>query len=74
MDISEVEQDLDIELGPITVQEVKSAIKKLKNGSAPGDNNVSAEMLKAEEEEMPQLLKLTLQNVWDNEVIPPIWS
>ena len=32
----EAEQDLDIELGPITVQEVKDAIKKQKNGRASG--------------------------------------
>ena len=39
-DNSEAEQDLDIELEPITVQEVKDAIRKLKNGKAPGDDNV----------------------------------
>ena len=42
-DISEAEQEQNIELGPITVQEVKDAIKKPKNGKAPGDDNVHAE-------------------------------
>ena len=32
--IIEAEQDLDIELGPITIQEVKDAMKKLKNAYA----------------------------------------
>ena len=42
-DISEAEQDLDIELGPITVQEVTDAIKKLQNVEAPEDDNASVE-------------------------------
>ena len=41
-DICEAEQDLDIELGSITVQEVEDAIKKLMNGKAQGDDNVYA--------------------------------
>ena len=73
-DINEAEQDLDIELGPITVQEVKDAIKKLKNGKTPGDDNVYAEMLKAGKQEMSQLFQHTLQDVWDNEVIPNAWK
>ena len=57
---------MDIKLGPITVQEVKDAM--LKNGKAPGDDNMHAEMLKAEQE-MSQLLQHILQVIWDNEVI-----
>ena len=61
--ISEAEQDLDIDPGCITVQEVKEAIKKLRNGKSPGDDNVYAEMLKAEEQEMPQINKHIGQDV-----------
>ena len=46
-DISEPDQYLDIELGSINVQEVNDAINKLKNGNAPWEDNVYAEMLKA---------------------------
>ena len=59
---------------PITVQEVKDAIKKLKKDKAPWDDNVYVEMLKAEEHEMSQLLQHILQDVWDNEVIPDAWK
>ena len=52
-DIIEAEQELDIELGPIIVQEAKDAITKLKNGETPRDDNVYADMLNAEEVEMP---------------------
>ena len=33
-----------------------------------------AEMLKAEEQEMPQLLQHIPQDAWDNEVIPDAWK
>ena len=50
--------------------EVKDAINKLKNGRAPGNNNVYAEMLKEEEQELTKSLQHILQDVLDNEVIP----
>ena len=73
-DINEAEQDLDIELGTITAQEVKDAIKKLKNDKAPEDGNVYAEMLKANDQETSQLLQRILQGVLDNEVMPDAWK
>ena len=73
-DICEEEQDLDIELGPFIVQEVNDAITKLKNGRSPGDDNAHAEMLKAEDQEMPLLLQNILQDVWENKVIPDAWK
>ena len=69
-DINVTEQDQDIELGPITVMEVKDAINKLKNGRAPGNNNVYAGMLKEEEQELTKCLQHILHDVLDNEVIP----
>ena len=42
------------------IHEVNDAIKKLMNGRALGNDNVYAEMLKAEEQETPQLLLRTL--------------
>ena len=68
--ISEAEQNLDIEHGPITVQGAKDAIRKHMNCKEPGDEYVYAEMLKAEEQEMPQPLQHILQDVWDNQVLP----
>ena len=68
-DISVAEQDQDIERGPITVQ-VKNAIKKLMNIKKQGDNNLYAEMLKAEQK-MPQILQHIIQ---DNEMIPDTWK
>ena len=73
-DISEAEHDLDVELGPITIQGVKDAIKTLMNCKATGDDKVHAEMLKADEQDMPQLLEYILLDVWDIEVTPDAWK
>ena len=40
------EEDLEIDLNPPTLEEVKHAIKNLKNGKSPGIDNIYAEILK----------------------------
>ena len=65
-DISEAEQDLDNEVWPITVQEVIDRV--------PCDDNAYAEMLKSEEQKIPQFLRHILQDVMDNEVILDAWK
>ena len=65
-DVSEAEQDMDIVPGPITVHVVIDALKKLKNGRAPTDDHVCTQMLKAEEQKMPQLLQHILQAIKDD--------
>ena len=66
---------MDIKLGPKTMSRlVKDETKKLKNGEAPEDDNVHAEMLKAEEQEMLQLMQHVLQDVLDKDVIPDAWK
>lgn len=59
-DIREAETDLEIEMGPITLNEVNNAIHKLKNDKAPGEDGVYPEMLKADEKE---ILQRTLQDI-----------
>ena len=73
-DITEAEEDLDIDMGAIQLQEVRDAIHKLKNGKAPGQDGVCAEMLKAEEQVTPRILQRILQDVWDTEEIPEDWK
>ncbi|KAL9954136.1 hypothetical protein ACROYT_G041634 [Oculina patagonica] len=73
-DIPERVEYIDIPTDPITVEEVKQAIKKLRYGKAPGEDEVCAEMLKASGEETARFLCLILQNAWDTEQIPEGWK
>ncbi|XP_052261550.1 uncharacterized protein LOC127865671 [Dreissena polymorpha] len=73
-DIPEAEEDLDINLGNITVTEVNEAIHKLKNGKASGDDGVCPEMLKAADTVTPQLLCQILQKIWESEEAPSDWK
>ena len=62
-DIPEAAEDLDISSSDITLAEMKDAINKSKNGKAPGDNGVAAEMLKAEDQATPEVLRQILQEI-----------
>ncbi|GFS18579.1 hypothetical protein ElyMa_003266900 [Elysia marginata] len=55
----------------IITNEVKEAIQKLKCGKAPDDDGVCHEMLKAETEETPVILRDILQNIWTEEMYHP---
>ena len=46
--IQEAEVDLDISINPPTREEVMTAIKTLKNGKAPSQDNVNAELFKTD--------------------------
>ncbi len=53
-----------------TTSEIKSAIGNLKNGKAPGADNIAAEMLRADIQKMTELLHPILKEVWEKEDIP----
>ena len=61
-------------MGAITVGEVKEAIRKLKNGKAPGEDGVCPEMLRAEDQETTSILQSILQDIWENETPPDDWN
>ena len=64
--IPEAEEDLDINCDDITIEEVKQAIHKQKNGKAPGDDGMCPELLKEENTDTSTLLCRILQKIWDN--------
>ena len=71
--IVEAGEDLDIDIQPISEEEVKEAIRAQKKNKAPGKDGVCAEMLMVEEAETPRLLCKILNDIWDKEIIPEEW-
>ena len=66
-------QPLTINTAQITIDEVRNAVKKLKNHRSPGEDLISGEMLKALGEIGLEKLTSILSNVWQEEVVPSDW-
>ena len=67
-------EPLEINTEKPSLEEVKNAIKLLKNGKAAGVDQVHSEMLKAEEIVTPRVLTGILQNIWETETPPSQWK
>uniref|UniRef100_A0A0B7BIP1 Reverse transcriptase domain-containing protein n=1 Tax=Arion vulgaris TaxID=1028688 RepID=A0A0B7BIP1_9EUPU len=65
---------LDINVGEITKQEIRNALKNLKKGKAAGVDNIPAEALREGGEEMVNQLHILFNLVWDREEIPADWK
>jgi len=68
------EHDLEINTQPPTISEIRKATKSLKSGKAAGNDQVTAEMIKAEEELTPKVLHTIFEHIWDTEQLPNEWS
>ena len=72
--VAEVVHDSDmneeIEEGPVTKLEIKSAIKDMKNGKAAGIDNIIVEMMKADIDTTVDVLHQLLSLIWEEERIP----
>ena len=73
-EIPEATEDVDINTDPPSLEEVKAAIKSMKNGKAPGADGVTAEMLKIDEDETPKLLTEIFEEIWQEEELPQSWK
>ncbi len=73
-DIPEAEQDLVIETGDITLKEVRDAIKTLKAGKAPGEDEICPEMIKMGGETTVHTVHKILNRIWRNEDMPEEWE
>lgn len=60
-------------MGPFTEDEVKSAIKRLKNGKAAGIDKVQPELLKCAESAIPRMTELC-NMIWEGKEIPSDWQ
>ncbi|KAI8510935.1 hypothetical protein Bbelb_118510 [Branchiostoma belcheri] len=58
---------------PVTPDEVRTALRKLENGKAPGICKITAEMLKAGGDHIVKWLTQIINHVWIQERIPEDW-
>ena len=73
-EISESDSDLDINTERPAKQEIITAIKNLKNGKSPGQDNLDAELFKADPELSADILQPLFTTIWEEEVIPEDWT
>ena len=65
---------LYIDTDPPNVEEVKRAIKALKDGKTPGIDQIYAEMLKVDEQITATVLTDILRDIWESEEAPLSWK
>ena len=68
------EEELDIDTGLPTKEEFKRAVQTLKNGKAPGIDQITAELLKADIESTCVGLKCLFDLIWQEEKVPVQWK
>ncbi|XP_071510344.1 uncharacterized protein [Diadema antillarum] len=73
-DIQEAVCDLDIDIYPPTRAEIIQAIKSLKNGKAPGLDNLNAELFKTDPELAADILHPLFIDIWEGKKVPDDWS
>ncbi|KAI4885603.1 hypothetical protein NFI96_005381 [Prochilodus magdalenae] len=73
-DIQEAIEDLDVNIAPPEKQEIITAIKSLKNRKAPGQDNLNAELFKADPELATNILQPLFTAVWEGKQVPDDWT
>ena len=55
-------------------KEITAAIRSLKNGKAPGEESLNAELFKAEPEFAAQVLEPLFAAIWEKKQLPDDWA
>ena len=74
LNIQEAATNLDISTDVPTRREIIQAINSLKNGKAPGHDNLNAELFKADPELAATILTPLFTKIWELKEIPTDWS
>ena len=69
-EIEETNEDLNINCGRISKEEINRAIK----GKAPGIDNIPSDVVKADIGATTDVLYSVLNEIWDKEEIPTEWK
>lgn len=64
----------DEEVNKPTLQEIRKAIMKMKNNRAPGEDNISAELLKYGGETTDHMMLEIIEMIWEKEKMPEKWT
>lgn len=65
---------LNINIEPITEDEIIKAIKRLINGKSPGIDSITAEVLKVDIETTTKVMHKLFQQTWNHAAIPHNWA
>ena len=65
---------MEMTRGNITQQETERAIRQTKGNRAPGEDRVTADMLKADPTTSAKSLKKLCNKVWEEEKVPEAWK
>jgi hypothetical protein len=63
-----------IDMKLMSTQDIRKAIKNMKNGKAPGPDNITAELLQADMEITVNILHKLLYKIWNIEQVPEEWK
>ncbi|CAG2231730.1 unnamed protein product [Mytilus edulis] len=72
--IIEALQDLEINTNLPERQEIIIAIKALKNGKSPGQDNLNEELFKVDPELAAEILQSLFTSIWEGKIIPDDWT
>lgn len=72
--IQVAETDLDVNTVPPSKQEIITAIKSLKNGEVPGQDNLNTELFKDDPELTSKILQSLFTVMWEEEQGPDDWT
>ncbi|KAM9354321.1 uncharacterized protein KZ484_012474 isoform 1-T2 [Pholidichthys leucotaenia] len=65
---------IEMKQGRITQQEIEEAIKQTKGNRAPGEDRITADMLKADPKASAKALTELFNKVWEEEKVPVTWK
>lgn len=73
-DVQDPENDLDVDTTPPDKEEIMAAIRSLKNGKAPGQDSLNAELFTADPELVAEILQALFEAIWEEKQVPEGWT
>ena len=73
-DVQDPNADLSVNTTPPEKEEITAAIRSLKNGKAPGQDNLNAELFKADPELAAKVLQPLFAAIWEEKQLPEDWT